>query len=50
LLSPVKCEMHVKMSRLCSIRKGKWEDDVFFTEILQVQEPKPHVSRKDGQA
>lgn len=42
-------EIDVKMSRLCSIRKSKWKNDVFFTEILQVQEPKPHVSQKEGQ-
>lgn len=37
--------MHVKVSRLCSVRKGKWKNDVFFPEILQVQKPKPHVSQ-----
>ena len=51
LVSPVRCEgnMHVKVSRLCSVRKGKWKNDVFFPEILQVQEPKSHVSWKEGQ-
>lgn len=41
--------MHVKVNRLYSFRKGKLKNEVFFIEIMQAPEPKPHVSQKEGQ-
>lgn len=42
--------MRVKVSRLCSVWKAKWRNGIFFTKILQRQEPEMHASHKDGQA
>lgn len=39
----------MKVSRLYSVRKGKWKDEVFFREIMQALEHQPHVSQKVGQ-
>lgn len=35
----------MKVSRSGSVRKGKWKNDMFFAEIMQVQEPVCHRRR-----
>lgn len=40
-------EMLVMVSRLCGVRKSKWRNEMFLTEVLHVQELKSHVSQKE---
>lgn len=39
--------MLVMVSRLCGVRKSKWRNEMFLTEVLHVQELKSHVSQKE---
>lgn len=42
-------EMLVKVSKLYGVRKGKWRNETFFTEVLHVQELKSYISQKETQ-